>query len=154
MSRSQASSLGALWGVESPTLSSFLPGRINSNINIFDDDYHNWDLSEATDEDDDFRRAVDESLQMAGRDRTVRPSAKRLAAAKNSDLDGDAEPTDDKDKQCIVCWENKKNIVFLQCGHMCACVMCARKIVADMKTGRGLCPFCREPIEQAKRVYY
>jgi len=46
--------------------------------------------------------------------------------------------------ECVVCLENKCNIIFLPCGHVCACWKC--------EAGLTHCPLCRAPITQKVRL--
>lgn len=46
--------------------------------------------------------------------------------------------------ECVVCLENKCNIIFLPCGHVCACWKC--------EAGLTHCPLCRTPIAQKVRL--
>ena len=47
---------------------------------------------------------------------------------------------------CTICMENKKNVVFLPCGHMCTCAQCAPQV--------DRCPLCRENIVSKHNVFY
>ncbi|PSN33497.1 E3 ubiquitin-protein ligase LRSAM1 [Blattella germanica] len=46
--------------------------------------------------------------------------------------------------ECVVCMEEKCEVIFVPCGHMCCCIKCA-EMVSD-------CPLCRSTIEQKIRV--
>lgn len=46
---------------------------------------------------------------------------------------------DDRIEECTICMENKKEIVFIPCGHYCACMSCYKQI------GK-ICPSCRQKI--------
>ena len=50
--------------------------------------------------------------------------------------------------ECCFCLTNEKNVVFLNCGHMCICATClhANKFIK--------CPRCRAPNTGTLRVYY
>ena len=49
------------------------------------------------------------------------------------------------EKTCRICYVDERNTVFVRCGHMVACQLCAQQ-VSD-------CPVCRRPIEQVIRVW-
>jgi len=46
--------------------------------------------------------------------------------------------------ECVICLENKCNIIFLPCGHVCACWNC--------EAGLTECPLCRATIVQKVRL--
>ncbi len=64
-------------------------------------------------------------------------------------LDGNAEKADHESEQCIVCFNNKKNIVFQPCNHLICCVECARELHK-----RPVCPKCRASIEGTVKVFH
>lgn len=45
--------------------------------------------------------------------------------------------------ECVICLDNKSNIVFLPCGHVCTCQRCIRPNACPV----SLCPLCRADIE-------
>lgn len=46
-----------------------------------------------------------------------------------------APEADEQQQLCCICMEARRNVVFLLCGHMCACRACADKV--------SECPVCR-----------
>ncbi|KAK9503558.1 hypothetical protein O3M35_010091 [Rhynocoris fuscipes] len=44
-----------------------------------------------------------------------------------------------ENERCVVCRENPKEIIILECGHVCICEDCSEGITKD-------CPVCRSPI--------
>ena len=54
----------------------------------------------------------------------------------NQDLDKDI---------CKVCWDAAINCVLLECGHMCACITCSKKLLE--------CPICRQNVVRAVHVF-
>ena len=46
--------------------------------------------------------------------------------------------------ECIICFENKSNILFLECFHLCVCNVC------DSKGRFNRCPLCRTKIKNQK----
>lgn len=95
---------------------------------------------------DDMQRAIAESMEHA----VIRAIADTPAKAVS--LVGNAEKTDNEREACVVCTEHKKDVVFLPCGHVCACIVCARTIMASAATKK--CPNCRANIDEAKKVYF
>ena len=47
---------------------------------------------------------------------------------------------------CRICWTNPTKIIFLDCGHACACVGCAN----DLKE----CPLCRSLIKKFQTIFF
>lgn len=43
------------------------------------------------------------------------------------------------EKDCVICYENEKNAIFLPCKHNSTCMKCATKLKN--------CPICREKIQ-------
>jgi hypothetical protein len=54
-----------------------------------------------------------------------------------------------EEEVCVVCSENKRNVVFFPCGHKALCSACAVRIL-DTKLP---CPICREKIGDITRVF-
>jgi len=50
---------------------------------------------------------------------------------------------------CVVCEENKVNMVLLECGHLILCDKCTPQIVE-----KNSCPLCRAPVLRALKVYH
>ena len=48
------------------------------------------------------------------------------------------------ESECIICYENKPNILFLECFHLCVCNIC------DTKGRFRKCPMCRTKIKNQK----
>ena len=46
--------------------------------------------------------------------------------------------------ECIICFENKPNMLFLDCMHLCVCNVC------DSKGRFNKCPMCRTKIKNQK----
>lgn len=44
-----------------------------------------------------------------------------------------------KENDCVICYENEKNAIFLPCKHNSTCMKCATKL--------KICPICRGKIE-------
>ena len=48
------------------------------------------------------------------------------------------------EQECIICFENKSNILYLDCLHVCVCHDC------DFKGRFNKCPLCRTKIKEQK----
>jgi hypothetical protein len=51
--------------------------------------------------------------------------------------------SNDKEDDCVVCWESKANMIFAPCAHKCCCSKDAYIILETTK----ICPMCRQKIE-------
>ena len=49
-----------------------------------------------------------------------------------------------KESGCVICYENKPNILFSECLHLCVCDVC------DSKGRFSRCPMCRTKIKTNK----
>ena len=49
-----------------------------------------------------------------------------------------------KESECVICYENKPNILFSECLHLCVCDVC------DSKGRFSRCPMCRTKIKTNK----
>ena len=68
-----------------------------------------------------------------------------------TDYDSNDEVEDDKpmkktisEPECIICFENKSNILYLECLHVCVCNVC------DSKGKFSKCPLCRTKTKNQK----
>ena len=67
----------------------------------------------------------------------------------NSEEEDDSEDEEPSRKtvtepECIICFENKPNILFLECLHVCVCNVC------DSKGKFNKCPLCRTKTKNQK----
>ena len=69
----------------------------------------------------------------------------------DSDDEVEDEVEDDKparktilEQECVICFENKSNILYLDCLHVCVCNVC------DSKGKFKKCPLCRTKIKNQK----
>ena len=51
--------------------------------------------------------------------------------------------------QCVICLEPRTH-AFGPCGHFCVCETCYPAILGSVP---ALCPVCREPVEDARRIF-
>lgn len=51
-----------------------------------------------------------------------------------------------EERVCRICWEEKVEMAFVDCGHVVACLACARQ-VRD-------CPVCRRTVKQVVKLFY
>jgi len=50
------------------------------------------------------------------------------------------------DRECVVCLENTKKVIFIPCSHISCCLACARRVET--------CPICRKSPERKMKVYF
>ena len=67
----------------------------------------------------------------------------------NSEEEDDSEDDEPARKtitepECIICFENKPNMLYLECMHLCVCYEC------DTKGRFRSCPMCRKKIKNQK----
>lgn len=51
------------------------------------------------------------------------------------------------DQICVTCLENRREIAFVPCGHVCVCADCCTRI-------QGRCPVCRAGISNMQPLFY
>ena len=51
-----------------------------------------------------------------------------------------------KERACVICMENPKNVVLSPCNHLCICQDCSSRVVLT-------CPICRSAIKKKTVVY-
>jgi len=64
---------------------------------------------------------------------------------KNESSSGGANGGDVEKDICKVCWDATINCVLLECGHMCACINCSKKLTE--------CPICRQHVVRCVHVF-
>ena len=50
---------------------------------------------------------------------------------------------------CIVCMDQKREIMMIPCYHLCMCVNCVTNVMAK----RSTCPYCGTPVNDTRKVY-
>ena len=53
---------------------------------------------------------------------------------------------EDETNVCVVCLDNKIDVILLECGHVCACSDCASLLSS--------CPMCRAPIVRFVKMFF
>jgi len=76
-------------------------------------------------------------------------SPSRMLLPDTSQSTDKKEKSDEESGICLVCQDRKVNMVFLDCMHICTCEGCAKLII----NANCPCPFCREDIKSAKKVF-
>jgi len=54
--------------------------------------------------------------------------------------------TDDEEHQCIMCYENKKNVQFMPCNHVISCYRCV------LQMNKSECPVCKSAIHRIQHA--
>ncbi len=57
-------------------------------------------------------------------------------------------PTDDKTKECKICFDNEVHVLIKDCGHACLCYGCSRT------PGLDKCPICRAAIVKGVQQFF
>jgi len=52
---------------------------------------------------------------------------------------------DDAATECVICMSEKRECVFVPCGHVACCEQCAGSLVT--------CPICRVAVERSVKMY-
>ncbi|KAJ5642014.1 Zinc fingerRING-type [Penicillium lividum] len=55
------------------------------------------------------------------------------------------EVADEEADMCQICYSEEQDAVFIDCGHVCSCVTCAKQV--------DLCPICRKSIKSVIKIY-
>lgn len=63
--------------------------------------------------------------------------------------DDDLENDRSRSGLCVVCFQEQKEVILLDCGHVCVCAECA---IAIMNIN-PICPICRSPIDRVAPAY-
>lgn len=50
--------------------------------------------------------------------------------------------------ECVVCLNNPREVILLNCGHICLCVDCVQELPRPMK-----CPVCRQDVQRFQNAY-
>jgi hypothetical protein len=113
----------------------------------------------ANDDEDDDEEEEDEE-EAAKRRKMMEEAdeqlARQLAAQEDEEQQGDGGAMtveevkdygldDEPNTSCVVCWSEKKSVLFLPCRHMCSCKACGDKTTE--------CPLCRATIQQRTDVF-
>ena len=52
-------------------------------------------------------------------------------------------------QNCVVCLDQAREVILLDCGHVCVCADCATEL---MRT-RPICPVCRSSIDRVAQAF-
>ena len=61
----------------------------------------------------------------------------------------EADPLAVSPQTCVVCLSEQREVILMNCGHVCVCAGCAMEIMAS----RPNCPICRANIVQVAPAY-
>lgn len=60
----------------------------------------------------------------------------------------------DSTGECCVCQSEKATHAFVECGHMCACKECARRVMCQTGWGgQARCPICRTATHKCIEIF-
>jgi hypothetical protein len=107
------------------------------------------------DEDDDDDDDEAEAIKRRKMEEADEQLARQLAAQEEAleeeqqsgvdDMQRGDEGDEEANGQCVVCWTEKKSVLFLPCRHLCSCKACGDKTTQ--------CPLCRKTIQQKTDVF-
>lgn len=63
--------------------------------------------------------------------------------------ENDVKTSVDSEK-CIACYDNRKQIISKNCGHLCVCLECSDRISSSTRK----CPVCREEWVNLMKIYF
>ncbi len=89
---------------------------------------------------------VQETLEQIIRDRVNRPPPAVEVPRPAGEEDVPRLPDVNS---CVVCLGQPREVILLDCGHVCVCANCANEIMRH----QGLCPVCRAPIDRVATAY-
>ena len=75
----------------------------------------------------------------------LRNLRKLLNATENLVLSSGKDKADNDEGLCNICMDSPIDCVILECGHMCACSTCGKKLKE--------CPICRRKVGRVVRTY-
>ena len=61
---------------------------------------------------------------------------------------GNANGNSEDDNTCVICLTNPREVILLNCGHICACAECVVVLPRPM-----MCPVCRQAVDKYLPVY-
>ena len=90
-----------------------------------------------------YRKEITQKFQRIGKKDIILCNGKDDCFDEEKQLLGNEK--EEERKMCKICYENKKNSVFIPCGHICSCFECALKLEE--------CPLCRMKIEKIVKTF-
>jgi len=85
----------------------------------------------------------DRDLEVGGKPREPVPL--------NNEMDVEASTIKEEDNTCKICYTNATQVLFMPCGHMCACMKCTDKM--ELMGISKKCPICADPYKKWQRVF-
>ena len=79
------------------------------------------------------------------RDRAGTDATRNETGEEDQNLDRNVQ----EGRSCVVCLGQQREVILLDCGHVCVCADCATEI---MRT-RPLCPVCRASIARVAPAF-
>ncbi len=80
--------------------------------------------------------------------RSRRDMARMVRELRGAEREGGPRGNDDDARTCVICLANPREVVLLDCGHICVCLACVEAIPHPRK-----CPMCREDIRRTIPVF-
>jgi len=54
----------------------------------------------------------------------------------------------EEERTCLVCQDNRVNVAFIPCGHLCCCLACS------LQSALTSCPVCRMKIQKRQKIFF
>ena len=90
------------------------------------------------------RRAHERLFEEARRARQAAREAARLTGGSRDTTNS----SNNESQECVVCLNNPREVVLLNCGHICLCIDCVEALPQPMR-----CPVCRQTVERFLNTY-
>ena len=86
-----------------------------------------------------------QKLKLWKRDYDMRRAMEDFRKTRAEENGSDTEPSED---DCVVCLSQKRDVVLLNCGHICLCSNCAEALPMPRT-----CPVCRSLVSRVQPIY-
>jgi E3 ubiquitin-protein ligase MUL1 len=90
------------------------------------------------------RRAHERLFEEARRARQAAREAARFTGWSRDTTNG----SNNESQECVVCLNNPREVILLNCGHICLCIDCVEALPQPMQ-----CPVCRQSVERFLNTY-
>lgn len=80
------------------------------------------------------------------RDREMRIALEEFRRQKSGQIPEDFDDT--SEDNCLICFSTKREVVLLNCGHICMCASCAGELPEPKH-----CPVCRRLVDKIQPIY-
>lgn len=86
------------------------------------------------------KKQIERMVQVA---QNARMASKSRAAVTNRESSNNSDSL-----ECVICLTNPREVILLNCGHICVCIDCVQALPRPMK-----CPVCRQNVKRFLNAY-